>query len=233
MSIKEVLKRIVWGKRYSSETYIAYLRSRGVKIGKDVTVFVPTKTVIDEIYPWMISIGDHVRITEGCKILSHDFAWSVPKSLCGGVLGASGKVVIGNNVFIGMNSIICRNVRIGNNVIIGAGSVITKDCEDNGVYAGNPARKISDIDEFIEKRKSLQQLEAIELVKEYYKRYSKMPSRAELGEYFMLFTDVENSGEFQNTLNVCNNPEQSVEYMKRNLPVYSSFEDFLSAVKEG
>lgn len=156
-----------------------------------------------------------------------------PNLCAGGVLGASGKVVIGNNVFIGMNSIICRNVRIGNNVIIGAGSVITKDCEDNGVYAGNPARKISDIDEFIEKRKSLQQLEAIELVKEYYKRYSKMPSRAELGEYFMLFTDVENSGEFQNTLNVCNNPEQSVEYMKRNLPVYSSFEDFLSAVKEG
>jgi len=84
MFIKELVKRIAWGKRYSSETYIAYLRSRGIKIGKDVTIYVPTKTVIDETRPWMISIGDHVRITEGCKILTHDFAWSVPKTISGG-----------------------------------------------------------------------------------------------------------------------------------------------------
>ena len=121
--IKELVKRIVLGKRYSSETFTKYLRSRGVRIGEDVTFFVPSKITVDEIYPWMISIGNHVRITEGCKILSHDFAWSVPKTMGGAVLGASGRVEIGNNVFIGMNSIICRNVSIGENVIIGAGSV--------------------------------------------------------------------------------------------------------------
>ena len=227
MFLKKLAKRIVWGKKYSSKTYIQYLRSRGVRIGEDVTIFVPSKTTIDEIYPWMITIGNHVRITEGCKILSHDFAWSVPKTMRGEVLGASGKVVIGNNVFIGMNSIICRNVTIGNNVVIGAGSVVTKDLPDNAVYAGSPARRISDIDTWIEKRSALQKKEAVELVKEYYRRYSKMPEKDAIGEYFMLFTDASHGSEFQSALNVCKNPQQTLEYMKQNPPKYHNYEEFL------
>ena len=42
MMIKELVKRIVLGKRYSSETFTKYLRSRGVRIGEDVTFFVPS-----------------------------------------------------------------------------------------------------------------------------------------------------------------------------------------------
>lgn len=52
------------------------------------------------------------------------------------ILGASGIVEIGNNVFIGMNTIIERNVKIGDNVVVGAGSLVTKDCESDSVYAG-------------------------------------------------------------------------------------------------
>lgn len=229
MFIKEFIKKLVRGKKYSSDTYIEYLRGRGVKIGEDVTIYVPSKTVIDEIYPWMISIGDHVRITEGCKILTHDFAWSVPKTLRGGVLGASGKVKIGNNVFIGMNTVICRNVTIGNNVIIGAGSVVTKDCFDNCIYAGNPAKKIGEIDKFIEKRQALQKQEAIECVKEYKKRFGRYPDRYSVGEYFMLWTDAEHAHEYQSALDVCNNPEMAIAFMEKNKPIYSSYEDFLKA----
>ena len=79
MGVKEVLKKIAYGKRYSSETYIDYLRRIGVKIGEDCTIYVPSKTLIDEQYPWMITIGNHVRITEGVKILTHDYSWSVLK----------------------------------------------------------------------------------------------------------------------------------------------------------
>ena len=84
MEIKEKIKKLVFGKRYSSETYIKYLRKIGVQIGKDVDIYVPSKTLIDEQYPWMITIGNHVRITEGVKILTHDYAWSVLKKLRGG-----------------------------------------------------------------------------------------------------------------------------------------------------
>ena len=75
--IKEYIKNIVLGKRSSSKKYVEYLRSIGMKIGNDVEVYVPSKTLIDEQYPWMITIGNHVRITEGVKILTHDYSWFV------------------------------------------------------------------------------------------------------------------------------------------------------------
>lgn len=58
------------------------------------------------------------------------------------VIGKSngGKPILGNNVNIGVNSVIIGNIRIGNNVIIGAGSIVTKDIPDNCVVVGNPAR---------------------------------------------------------------------------------------------
>jgi acetyltransferase-like isoleucine patch superfamily enzyme len=49
---------------------------------------------------------------------------------------------IGNNCFIGINSIIMPGVTIGNEVIIGAGSVVTKNIPDNCIAAGNPAKII-------------------------------------------------------------------------------------------
>ena len=51
------------------------------------------------------------------------------------------KTEIGNNVNIGSNSTILP-VKICDNVVIGAGSVVTKNINFEGVYAGNPAKKI-------------------------------------------------------------------------------------------
>lgn len=50
--------------------------------------------------------------------------------------------IIGDNVDIGVNSVIIGNIKIGNNVIIGAGSVVVKDIPDNCTVAGNPAKII-------------------------------------------------------------------------------------------
>lgn len=55
----------------------------------------------------------------------------------------SAPVIIGDDVFIGANSIILKGVAIGNRVVIGAGSVVTKDISDDEIWAGNPAKKIS------------------------------------------------------------------------------------------
>jgi len=59
------------------------------------------------------------------------------------------EVTIGDNVWIGGNTVICPGVHIGNNVVIGAGSVVTKDIPDWVIAAGNPCnviRKITDDD---------------------------------------------------------------------------------------
>ncbi len=55
------------------------------------------------------------------------------------------EVVIGDNVWIGGNAVICPGVHIGNHVVIGAGSVVTKDIPDWSVAAGNPCRVIRQI----------------------------------------------------------------------------------------
>lgn len=57
------------------------------------------------------------------------------------------EVVIGDNVWIGGNSVICPGVHIGSNTVIGAGSVVTKDIPDWCIAAGNPCRVIRPITE--------------------------------------------------------------------------------------
>lgn len=57
------------------------------------------------------------------------------------------QVTIGDNVWIGGNTVICPGVHIGNNVVIGAGSVVTKDIPDMVIAAGNPCKVIREITE--------------------------------------------------------------------------------------
>ena len=57
------------------------------------------------------------------------------------------KVMIGNDVWIGGNTVITPGVRIGNNVVIGAGSVVTKDIPSNVIAAGVPCKIIRKINE--------------------------------------------------------------------------------------
>ena len=56
-------------------------------------------------------------------------------------------VTVGNNCWIGANSVICPGVTIGDNSVIGAGSVVTKDIPANCVAAGNPCKVIREINE--------------------------------------------------------------------------------------
>jgi len=224
MGFKEKVKKILLGKRYDSHTYIEYLRRLGIKIGDDCTIYVPSKTLIDEQYPWMITIGNHVRITEGVKILTHDYAWAVLKTETGAILGASGTVKIGDNVFIGMNTVITRNVEIGNNVIIGAGSVVTSSCNQNSVYAGVPAKRIMSVDEYYKKR------EPKKLAVEYFDRYGKRPGKEVFHEYFMLFETAEEAQKndvFRNKIALCQNELDTVKYMSAHKAMFSSYDEFI------
>ena len=51
-------------------------------------------------------------------------------------------MTIGDNVWLGGNTVVCPGVHIGNNVVIGAGSVVTKDIPDWSIAAGNPCKVI-------------------------------------------------------------------------------------------
>lgn len=103
--------------------------------------------------PYLIKMGKNVTVSSDVTFINHDGGTAVVKRLnpekYGHIL-KFGKIIIGDNCFIGAGSIIMPGVTIGNNSVIGAGSVVTKDIPENSVAAGVPARIIKNIDEYAE-----------------------------------------------------------------------------------
>lgn len=120
-------------------------QKKGVVIGENTEIY---NTRIDNARGFLVTIGNNVLIT-GARILTHDAS---TKKFLG--YTKIGKVTIGDNVFIGIGSIILPNVTIGSNVIVGAGTVVSKDIPENTVVAGNPQRIISSCSEFVDKNKA-------------------------------------------------------------------------------
>jgi acetyltransferase-like isoleucine patch superfamily enzyme len=117
---------------------IKYLRKLGIRIGERCRV----RTLDFSTEPYLIEIGDHVAIAAGTQFITHDGAtWVFEDDVDGG--GIFGKIVIGNNVFIGINCIILSNTTISDNCIVGAGSVVRGYFPENSVIAGNPAQIVS------------------------------------------------------------------------------------------
>lgn len=56
--------------------------------------------------------------------------------------GSKGDIVLGDDVWIGTNAIICSGVRLGQGCIVAAGAVVTKDVEPYAIVGGNPAKLI-------------------------------------------------------------------------------------------
>lgn len=154
IEIRSIFRRIIFGSASSPKRYSEWLKKLGVEIGEGTIFFDPVNTIVDIQNPKLLKIGRNVRVTSGCKILTHDFSSSVIGGKYGECIGALGTVEIGDNVFLGMNSIILRNTKIGDNVIIGAGSVVSGFVESDSVYAGVPAKKVSSLEDFYQKRKS-------------------------------------------------------------------------------
>ncbi len=64
-----------------------------------------------------------------------------------------GRVTIGNNVFIGSESVVLPGVTVGDNVVIGANSTVTHDIPAGSVAAGSPARVICTLEDYLEKER--------------------------------------------------------------------------------
>lgn len=96
-----------------------------------------------------IRIGNDCRIGANTKIFDNDFHPVDPELR----IASSNKnmeikpVVIGENVFIGCNSLILKGTVIGDNTTIGAGSVVCGDIPPNCIAAGNPAKVIRYIED--------------------------------------------------------------------------------------
>lgn len=104
-----------------------------------------------------ISVGDRLVASMNVHFLTHDYSYTTalisidekPKT----DVGIIREIIIGNNVFIGMNTILLPGTRIGNNVIVGAGSVVRGIIPDDSIVAGNPAQVVGDIRTYVNKIK--------------------------------------------------------------------------------
>ncbi len=235
MSIKSFIRRKILGPRAESSTFIEYLRSIGAKIGDRVTIYEPQKTVIDTTRPYLLDIGDDVKITVGVTILTHGYDWNVLAGLHDTVLGSAGKVTIGNNVFIGMHATILKGVTVGNNVIIGANSLVNKHVPDNVVVAGNPARVIMSIDDYYKKRMDCQLKEATELYNAYVARFNKEPDKEVFDEFFFLF---ENGNEdtlpvsYKRQMSWHGRYNETLQNLKNTEKQFDGYEEFLDYMRK-
>lgn len=128
------------------------LREEVAYMGKMVQIFHKVSLGSE---PFLISIGDYTKITYGVKFITHDGGCYVLRSMYEDSKNASvyGTIKIGNNCFIGNDTIILPGVTIGNNCVIAAGSIVSRSIPDNSVAAGSPCRVLRTIDEYHEKLK--------------------------------------------------------------------------------
>lgn len=122
------------------------LISMGMKVGKNFKRL--NGVILDPGHCWLIEIGDNVTMAPRVHILCHDASTKQFLNYT-----KIGRVTIGNNVFIGAESVVLPGVTIGDNVIIGANSTVTHDIPANSVAVGSPARVISTLDAYLEKEK--------------------------------------------------------------------------------
>lgn len=142
----KAIRRVISEQMYiDPKEAVKCYRKKGVRIGQNTELY---NTKIDAIRPFLVEIGDNTLVT-GARILTHDA--STKKTLGYTKLG---KVKIGNNVFIGVNSIVLPNVTIGDNVIVGAGTVVSKDIPENSVVVGNPMRIVGTLEDNIERNRN-------------------------------------------------------------------------------
>lgn len=102
--------------------------------------------------PYLLEFGDNVSVASGVRFVNHDIASFVFNHVYAKNMPTRVKPIsVGNNVFIGCDSVILPGVHIGNNVIIGGGSVVSKDIPDNSLAVGVPCKVIGKFEDYYQK----------------------------------------------------------------------------------
>jgi acetyltransferase-like isoleucine patch superfamily enzyme len=143
------------GEIHAKINPIGYARSIGVTVGENVHFYgMPSGMFGTE--PWLITIGNNVHVTSGVTFVTHDGGTLILRKEVPD-LEWTAPIRIGNDVYIGIRTIILPGVTIGDRCIIGAGSVVSRSIPGNSVAVGVPARVIKTVDEYLEqmKKKSL------------------------------------------------------------------------------
>ena len=133
-----------------SEIKIDNWRKAGISIGENC-VFCSELPVWRDSF--LLSFGDNCLVSGNVTFLMHDAAPTTVSGGCG--TDILGRVAIGSSCFIGANSTIMPGVTLADYTVVGAGSVVTHSTNEPGlVIAGNPARVVCTVEQYLEKNGS-------------------------------------------------------------------------------
>lgn len=142
-------------RRLERLSNIRLATNSGMKVGSN-TRFVGMQQFGSE--PFLIDIGKDCLVTDGVRFITHDGSIQVPLIAAGqsfsDVYSKSstfGRIVVGDNVFIGVNSVILPGTVIRDNSIVAAGSVVKGVFEHGSVVGGNPAKWLCSVDDYYAK----------------------------------------------------------------------------------
>lgn len=124
--------------------------SGDVRIGRYSSIYGPGTAIHAKLNEITIgsfcSIAKNVQIIEYNHFLNKPSTYYVNQNIFGSGINndvtSSGPIVIGHDVWIGVNSVILSGVKVGDGAVIAAGSVVTKDVPDFAIIAGNPGRVV-------------------------------------------------------------------------------------------
>lgn len=233
--MKRIRRWILYGDRADALTYARRLNRMGARIDESIAMAVPESVRLDETTPYLLEIGKNVYMAEGIRIMTHDASWLVMKGEDGVIRGNTGPVKIGNNVFLGIDSVVLCNTSICDNVIIGAGSVVSTSICKPGVYAGNPARLVIPLEAIKGIRESRQIKDAYVMARRYYERYHIKPPRDIFNEYFWIFEERREEilcQAYRKQMEICGNYEQSLEAFLNSQPDFQGYDAFWEWCKE-
>lgn len=212
----------------SSDSYINYLRKKGVYVGLNTHIHQKT-CQIDLTRPSLITIGDNVLINKNFTLLTHDFVSGVFIRADKSFVNSSGRVKIGNNVRFGHNVMVLKGVTIGDNCFIGAGSIVSKDIPSNSVAVGYPCRVILSLDDYYQIRLKKSEEEALDYARSIKERFHRDPIPSDFWEEFIWFVSGIEIDQFPEIPIKTQLGPSYERYKSSHKAKYRSFEDFLIA----
>lgn len=121
---------------------VGHARGLGVRVGEGCRLI----QVNFGTEPYLITLGDRVSATRTSFITHDGSAWVFRAQYPDADLIAP--IIVGNNVFLGIDTVVLPGVTIGDNVVVGASAVVVRDLPADCVAMGIPARPLKTLDEY-------------------------------------------------------------------------------------
>lgn len=151
INIFSIVKRFVRTFYDRNGAFIMHLRRQGAKVGANVQIVDGFGFLYEPWFANLIEIQDGVVISAGVRIVCHDSSYA---NIFSDLPVKFGGIFIGNNSYVGVNSILLPGISIGECSLIGAGSLVNKNVPPYSIAVGNPARVIGDSRDGLKRYKS-------------------------------------------------------------------------------